>query len=169
MLSSLLALPGWNLPWWNYVLIALVLTHVSIAAITIFLHRSQAHRAVELLAVVPGRKIAHGRCKVDFQVFNDRGRRHAPLKGETVNKRFERRAGLPERLHPVVLAFVFGAFDAPDVPTRASTPAAVVGSGADSTSIGFARSRRSTGTSLCWAAPSMAQTRLAACSSDSWR
>ena len=48
MLSSLLALPGWNLQWWQYVLITLALTHVSIAAITIFLHRSQAHRAVDL-------------------------------------------------------------------------------------------------------------------------
>ncbi|MDP1923480.1 MAG: fatty acid desaturase [Thiobacillus sp.] len=48
MLSSLLALPGWNLQWWQYVLITLALTHISIAAITIFLHRSQAHRAVDL-------------------------------------------------------------------------------------------------------------------------
>jgi stearoyl-CoA desaturase (delta-9 desaturase) len=48
MLSGLLDLPGWNLPWWGYVLITLALTHVSIASITIFLHRSQAHRAVDL-------------------------------------------------------------------------------------------------------------------------
>ncbi|MEQ1661745.1 MAG: fatty acid desaturase [Thiobacillus sp.] len=40
--------PGWNLAWWQYVLISLALTHVTIAAITIFLHRSQAHRAVDL-------------------------------------------------------------------------------------------------------------------------
>jgi stearoyl-CoA desaturase (delta-9 desaturase) len=52
MLSSLLALPGWNLQWWQYVLITLALTHVSIAAITIFLHRSQAHRAVDLHPIV---------------------------------------------------------------------------------------------------------------------
>jgi len=48
MLSGLLELPGWNLPWWGYVLAALALTHVTIASITIFLHRSQAHRAVDL-------------------------------------------------------------------------------------------------------------------------
>ena len=52
MLSSLLALPGWNLQWWQYVLITLALTHVSIAAITIFLHRSQAHRALDLHPIV---------------------------------------------------------------------------------------------------------------------
>lgn len=37
-----------DLPWWGYVLVALALTHVTIASITIFLHRSQAHRAVDL-------------------------------------------------------------------------------------------------------------------------
>ena len=52
MLSGLLDLPGWNLPWWGYVLITLALTHVTIAAITIFLHRSQAHRAVDLHPIV---------------------------------------------------------------------------------------------------------------------
>ena len=52
MLSGLLDLPGWNLPWWGYVLAALALTHVTIAAITIFLHRSQAHRAVDLHPIV---------------------------------------------------------------------------------------------------------------------
>ena len=35
MLSGLLELPGWNLPWWGYVLVALALTHVTIASITI--------------------------------------------------------------------------------------------------------------------------------------
>jgi len=34
--------------WWQVVLIALVLTHVTIASVTIFLHRAQAHRALEL-------------------------------------------------------------------------------------------------------------------------
>ena len=52
MLSSLLALPGSNMQWWQYVLITLALTHISIAAITIFLHRSQAHRAVDLHPIV---------------------------------------------------------------------------------------------------------------------
>jgi stearoyl-CoA desaturase (Delta-9 desaturase) len=37
-----------DLPWWGYVLVALALTHVTIAAVTIFLHRHQAHRALEL-------------------------------------------------------------------------------------------------------------------------
>ncbi|PWT72546.1 MAG: acyl-CoA desaturase [Proteobacteria bacterium] len=36
------------LPWWGYVLVALGLTHVTIAAVTIFLHRHQAHRALDL-------------------------------------------------------------------------------------------------------------------------
>jgi stearoyl-CoA desaturase (Delta-9 desaturase) len=37
-----------DLTWWGYVLTALGLTHVTIAAVTIFLHRCQAHRALEL-------------------------------------------------------------------------------------------------------------------------
>ena len=37
-----------DLPWWGYVLVALGLTHITIAAVTIFLHRHQAHRALEL-------------------------------------------------------------------------------------------------------------------------
>ncbi|TMI41046.1 MAG: acyl-CoA desaturase [Betaproteobacteria bacterium] len=37
-----------DLPWWGYVLAALALTHVTIAAVTIYLHRCQAHRALEL-------------------------------------------------------------------------------------------------------------------------
>jgi stearoyl-CoA desaturase (delta-9 desaturase) len=37
-----------DLPWWGYALAALGLTHVTIAAVTIFLHRCQAHRALEL-------------------------------------------------------------------------------------------------------------------------
>ena len=40
-----------DLPWWGYVLVALGLTHVTIAAVTIFLHRHQAHRALELHAI----------------------------------------------------------------------------------------------------------------------
>jgi stearoyl-CoA desaturase (Delta-9 desaturase) len=34
--------------WWQVLLFALVATHVTIASVTIFLHRSQAHRALEL-------------------------------------------------------------------------------------------------------------------------
>ena len=40
---------GWlDLPWWGLVLAALALTHVTIAAVTIYLHRYQAHRALDL-------------------------------------------------------------------------------------------------------------------------
>src|SRR6186997_2704419 len=40
---------GWlDLPWWGLVIVALVLTHITIAAVTIYLHRHQAHRALEL-------------------------------------------------------------------------------------------------------------------------
>ena len=41
-----------DLPWWGYVLVALALTHVTIAAVTIFLHRCQAHRALDLHPLV---------------------------------------------------------------------------------------------------------------------
>jgi stearoyl-CoA desaturase (delta-9 desaturase) len=41
-----------NLPWWGVVLATLALTHVTIAAVTIFLHRAQAHRAVDLHPIV---------------------------------------------------------------------------------------------------------------------
>jgi len=34
--------------WWQVLLATLVMTHMTIAAVTIFLHRSQAHRALEL-------------------------------------------------------------------------------------------------------------------------
>ncbi|AXT45619.1 MULTISPECIES: DesA family fatty acid desaturase [Chromobacterium] len=37
-----------DLPWWGYIVVALALTHVTIAAVTIFLHRHQAHRALDL-------------------------------------------------------------------------------------------------------------------------
>ncbi|GKS74370.1 fatty acid desaturase [Acidovorax sp. SUPP950] len=38
----------WNLSWWQVVLYTLFTTHITIAAVTIFLHRAQAHRSVEL-------------------------------------------------------------------------------------------------------------------------
>ena len=41
-----------DLPWWGYVLITLALTHVTIASVTLFLHRAQAHRALDLHPVV---------------------------------------------------------------------------------------------------------------------
>ena len=37
-----------QLSWWQLILAALVLTHITIASVTIFLHRSQAHRALDL-------------------------------------------------------------------------------------------------------------------------
>ena len=37
-----------DLPWWGYIVVTLALTHVTIASVTIFLHRHQAHRALEL-------------------------------------------------------------------------------------------------------------------------
>jgi stearoyl-CoA desaturase (Delta-9 desaturase) len=37
-----------NAAWWQVLLATLVFTHVTIAAVTIYLHRSQAHRALEL-------------------------------------------------------------------------------------------------------------------------
>jgi len=41
-----------DLSWWGYVVAALALTHVTIAAVTIYLHRCQAHRALELHPLV---------------------------------------------------------------------------------------------------------------------
>ncbi|HCX33316.1 MAG TPA: acyl-CoA desaturase [Rhodocyclaceae bacterium] len=40
------------LPWWGDLLVVLALTHVTIAAVTIYLHRNQAHRALDLHPVV---------------------------------------------------------------------------------------------------------------------
>jgi len=37
-----------DLPWWAYPLVALGLTHITIAAVTIYLHRHQTHRALTL-------------------------------------------------------------------------------------------------------------------------
>jgi len=41
-----------SLPWWGYIVVTLVLTHITIAAVTIFLHRHQAHRALDLHPVI---------------------------------------------------------------------------------------------------------------------
>jgi stearoyl-CoA desaturase (Delta-9 desaturase) len=38
----------WDLAWWQIVLYALVTTHITIASVTIYLHRHQAHRAMDL-------------------------------------------------------------------------------------------------------------------------
>ena len=37
-----------GLPWWGNIVVALALTHVTIAAVTIYLHRNQAHRSIDL-------------------------------------------------------------------------------------------------------------------------
>ena len=37
-----------DLPWWGYVAYTLAVTHVTIAAVTIYLHRCQAHRGLDL-------------------------------------------------------------------------------------------------------------------------
>ncbi len=43
---------GWlNAAWWQVLLFTLVTTHITISAVTIFLHRAQAHRALDLHAI----------------------------------------------------------------------------------------------------------------------
>src|SRR3546814_665417 len=37
-----------QLSWWQVVLVTLVLTHITIVGVTVFLHRSQAHRGLDL-------------------------------------------------------------------------------------------------------------------------
>lgn len=41
-----------NLPWWGYIVVTLALTQITIMAVTIFLHRCQAHRALELHPII---------------------------------------------------------------------------------------------------------------------
>jgi stearoyl-CoA desaturase (delta-9 desaturase) len=41
----------YDLPWWGLVLVALGLTHITIVAVTLFLHRCQTHHALELHAI----------------------------------------------------------------------------------------------------------------------
>src|SRR5687768_1139804 len=41
-----------DLPWWGYVLVGLVFVQITIAAVTLYLHRSQAHRALDLHPIV---------------------------------------------------------------------------------------------------------------------
>jgi stearoyl-CoA desaturase (delta-9 desaturase) len=41
----------WNLSWWQVVLFTLITTHITIAGVTIFLHRTQTHRAMDLHAI----------------------------------------------------------------------------------------------------------------------
>lgn len=37
-----------DLPWWGYIVAMLVLTHITIAGVTIYLHRNQTHRGLDL-------------------------------------------------------------------------------------------------------------------------
>lgn len=37
-----------SMPWWGYVLATLALTHMTIVSVTVYLHRHQAHRALDL-------------------------------------------------------------------------------------------------------------------------
>ena len=41
-----------DLPWWGYIIATLAMTHVTIAAVTIYLHRHSAHRALDLHPLV---------------------------------------------------------------------------------------------------------------------
>ncbi|MFN3235191.1 MAG: fatty acid desaturase [Gammaproteobacteria bacterium] len=41
-----------DLPWWGYVIATLVMTHITIVGVTLFLHRSQAHRACDFHPIV---------------------------------------------------------------------------------------------------------------------
>ncbi|MDO8455790.1 MAG: fatty acid desaturase [Burkholderiaceae bacterium] len=43
-----LAHGAWSLSWWQIALYTLVTTHITIASVTIYLHRHQAHRAMDL-------------------------------------------------------------------------------------------------------------------------
>jgi stearoyl-CoA desaturase (delta-9 desaturase) len=47
-MSSVLWSGVLDLPWWSCVLAALALTHVTIVGVTLYLHRDQTHRAIEL-------------------------------------------------------------------------------------------------------------------------
>jgi stearoyl-CoA desaturase (delta-9 desaturase) len=42
----------WNLAWWQIILYTLATTHITIVAVTLYLHRSQAHRSLDLHPVV---------------------------------------------------------------------------------------------------------------------
>jgi stearoyl-CoA desaturase (delta-9 desaturase) len=47
-MESVLFAGVFDLPWWGHVLVALALTHVTIIAVTVYLHRHQAHLALDL-------------------------------------------------------------------------------------------------------------------------
>lgn len=41
-----------TLPWWGYIVLTLILTHITIASVTLYLHRCQAHCALDLHPVI---------------------------------------------------------------------------------------------------------------------
>ncbi len=41
-----------NTPWWGYVVYTLIMTQITIFSVTLYLHRNQSHRAVELHPIV---------------------------------------------------------------------------------------------------------------------
>jgi len=41
-----------DLPWWGYIVVTLILTHITVASVTIYLHRHQAHRGLDLHPIV---------------------------------------------------------------------------------------------------------------------
>ena len=43
-----LAFGVWQLQWWQIILVTLGLTHITMISVTVFLHRHQAHRALDL-------------------------------------------------------------------------------------------------------------------------
>ncbi len=43
-----LATGAWDIHWWQVVLFTLALTHITMVSVTVFLHRHQAHRALDL-------------------------------------------------------------------------------------------------------------------------
>jgi stearoyl-CoA desaturase (delta-9 desaturase) len=47
-MDSILFAGVFDLPWWGYAIVALLLTHVTIVSVTVFLHRHQAHHALDL-------------------------------------------------------------------------------------------------------------------------
>ena len=47
MLSGLL-----DLPWWGVLVATLIFTHITIVSVTVYLHRSQAHRAIDIHPIV---------------------------------------------------------------------------------------------------------------------
>jgi len=46
-----LANGAWSLNWWQIILFTLLLTHITMISVTIYLHRHQAHRALDLHAL----------------------------------------------------------------------------------------------------------------------